>query len=90
MTVPAALTMAWQRARRAIPWEAALDDAYALVALGAVLGGFVQGLSGFAFGLTATSIWAWALSPRPAAVLAVFGALTGQLVRPSRCGAAST
>ena len=57
-----------------------MDDVYVLVALGAVLGGFVQGLSGFAFGLTATSVWAWALSPRLAAVLAVFGALTGQIV----------
>lgn len=51
-----------------------------IIVLGAVVAGFVQGLSGFAFGLTAMSIWAWAVEPRLAAVLAVFGALTGQVV----------
>ncbi|MFT4192540.1 MAG: sulfite exporter TauE/SafE family protein [Comamonas sp.] len=53
---------------------------YVVVALGAVVAGFVQGLSGFAFGLVAMSFWAWVLDPRLAATLAVFGALTGQLV----------
>lgn len=53
---------------------------YVFVVLGAVLAGFVQGLSGFAFGLTAMSIWAWTLEPQLAAQLAIFGALTGQLV----------
>jgi hypothetical protein len=57
-----------------------MDAAYCMVALGAVVAGFVQGLSGFAFGLVAMSFWAWALEPRLAAVLAVFGALTGQVV----------
>jgi hypothetical protein len=42
--------------------------------------GFVQGLSGFAFGMVAMSFWAWVLDPRLAAALAVFGALTGQLL----------
>ena len=51
-----------------------------IVVAGAVLAGFVQGLSGFGFGLTAMSIWAWTLQPQLAAVLAVFGALTGQVV----------
>ncbi|MDP9900786.1 sulfite exporter TauE/SafE family protein [Variovorax ginsengisoli] len=51
-----------------------------VVALGAVVAGFVQGLSGFAFGMVAMSFWAWALEPRVAAVLAVFGALTGQII----------
>jgi uncharacterized membrane protein YfcA len=51
-----------------------------LVALGAAVAGFVQGLSGFAFGLVAMSFWAWCLEPRLAAVLAVFGALLGQTV----------
>jgi hypothetical protein len=50
------------------------------VALGAALAGFVQGLSGFGFGLTAMAFWAWTLEPRLAATLAVFGALVGQLV----------
>lgn len=52
----------------------------AVIVLGAVCAGFVQGLSGFAFGLTAMSIWAWSLEPQLAAALAVFGALTGQLI----------
>jgi uncharacterized protein len=33
------------------------------VALGAAVGGFVQGLSGFAFGLAAMAIWAWCIEP---------------------------
>lgn len=57
-----------------------MDSMVWLVAVGAIVAGFVQGLSGFAFGLTAMSFWAWALDPRLAAVLAVFGALTGQVV----------
>lgn len=47
---------------------------------GAAIAGFVQGLSGFGFSLTAMSIWAWAVDPRIAAVLAVFGGLSGQLL----------
>ena len=50
------------------------------VALGAALAGFVQGLSGFGFGLTAMALWAWTLDPKLAAALAVFGALVGQLL----------
>jgi uncharacterized protein len=53
---------------------------YLLVALGAVAAGFVQGLSGFAFSLVAMSVWAWAVEPKLAAVLATFGALTGQVI----------
>lgn len=51
-----------------------------LLVLGAAVAGFVQGLSGFAFGLVAMSFWVWGIDPRVAAVMAVFGALTGQLV----------
>lgn len=51
-----------------------------IVAIGAAAAGFVQGLSGFAFGMVAMSFWAWVLDPRLAAALAVFGALTGQLL----------
>lgn len=51
-----------------------------IVALGAALAGFVQGLSGFGFGLTAMALWAWTLEPRLAASLSLFGALTGQLL----------
>ncbi|MBZ9674984.1 sulfite exporter TauE/SafE family protein [Mesorhizobium sp. ES1-1] len=51
-----------------------------IVILGAVVAGFVQGLSGFAFGLVAMSIWAWTLEPQLAAAMTVFGALTGQII----------
>lgn len=57
-----------------------MDSVYLVVALGAIVAGFVQGLSGFAFGLVAMSFWAWALEPRLAATLAVFGALAGQIL----------
>ena len=53
---------------------------YVYVIAGAVLAGFVQGLSGFAFGMVAMSVWAWTLEPQLAAVLALFGALTGQVI----------
>ena len=53
---------------------------YFVVALGAVIAGFVQGLSGFAFGLVAMSVWAWTVDPKLAAVLSTFGALTGQII----------
>lgn len=51
-----------------------------IVATGAALAGFVQGLSGFGFGLTAMSLWAWTLEPKLAASLSLFGALVGQLL----------
>lgn len=50
------------------------------VALGAAAAGFVQGLSGFAFGLVALSFWAWVIDPKLAAALAVTGAFTGQVI----------
>ncbi|GAA5234414.1 sulfite exporter TauE/SafE family protein [Verticiella sediminum] len=57
-----------------------MESVYLVAALGAAVAGFVQGLSGFAFGMVAMSFWAWALEPRLAAALAVFGALVGQIV----------
>lgn len=57
-----------------------MDPLYLVVALGAVVAGFVQGLTGFAFSMVAMSIWAWAVEPKLAAALAVFGALTGQII----------
>ena len=56
-----------------------MDSVY-VVALGAAFAGFVQGLSGFAFALVATSLWAWTIEPRLAVPLVVFGGLTGQVV----------
>lgn len=52
----------------------------AILLIGAVLGGVVQGISGFAFGMVAMSIWAWAVDPLLSTVLAVFGGLCGQLL----------
>jgi uncharacterized protein len=52
----------------------------ALLIAGAVLAGFAQGLSGFAFSMIAMSFWAWAIPPQVAAPLAVFGGLIGQLL----------
>lgn len=57
-----------------------MDSIHLIVALGAMVAGFVQGLSGFAFGLVSMSFWAWTLDPKLAAVLAVFGGLTGQVI----------
>ena len=51
-----------------------------LLLAGAVVAGFVQGLSGFGFSMVAMSFWVWGLEPKLAAVMAVFGSLTGQLV----------
>jgi uncharacterized membrane protein YfcA len=59
-------------------------DLVLAVVVGAAIAGFVQGLSGFGFGLTAMSLWAWTLEPRLAAVLSVFGGLTGQVVAAIR------
>ncbi|HET9978742.1 MAG TPA: sulfite exporter TauE/SafE family protein [Burkholderiaceae bacterium] len=47
---------------------------------GAVVAGFVQGLSGFAFSMVSMALWVWVLDPKLAAVMAVFGALVGQLI----------
>ncbi|WP_027015543.1 sulfite exporter TauE/SafE family protein [Comamonas composti] len=57
-----------------------MESVWLFVALGAALAGFVQGLSGFAFGMVSMSVWIWVLEPQVAATLAVFGALVGQLV----------
>jgi len=57
-----------------------MDQLLVILALGAAVAGFVQGLSGFAFGMVSMSIWAWTVDPRLAAVMAVFGGLTGQLL----------
>ena len=50
------------------------------VLLGALAAGFVQGLSGFAFGLVAMTFWVWVVVPQVAGPLVVFGSLVGQLL----------
>jgi len=58
------------------------------IVLGALAGGLIQGLSGFAFGLVAMTVWAWVVPPQVAGPLVVFGSLVGQLlsVRAFRSG----
>lgn len=50
-----------------------------LVLVGALLAGFIQGLTGFAYGLVAMSVWVWVLEPQVAASLVVVGAFCGQV-----------
>jgi len=50
------------------------------VLLVAALSGFVQGLSGFAFGLIATACWAWMMEPQQVVPLVVMGSLLGQSI----------
>jgi uncharacterized membrane protein YfcA len=52
----------------------------ALLIGGAAVAGFVQGISGFAFGMVAMSFWVWGIEPRVAAVLTVAGGLSGQVL----------
>ncbi|MGC1176416.1 sulfite exporter TauE/SafE family protein [Polaromonas sp.] len=57
-----------------------MDSQTLVIIAGAIAAGFVQGLTGFGFGLVAMSFWAWTIDPRLAAAMAVFGALTGQVI----------
>lgn len=57
-----------------------MDASIAWIIVGAATAGFVQGLTGFGFALVAMSFWAWVLDPKLAAVLAVFGGLSGQVL----------
>lgn len=50
------------------------------VVVGTCLAGFVQGLSGFAFGLVAMSVWAWSVEPILAGPMVVFGSVVGQIL----------
>jgi uncharacterized membrane protein YfcA len=50
-----------------------------VLAAGAAVAGFVQGISGFAFSMVALSIWAWSIEPTLATAMAVCGGLSGQL-----------
>jgi uncharacterized protein len=55
-----------------------------VLALGAAVGGLVQGISGFAFAMVAMAIWVWGVDPKLAAVMAVFGGVTGQIISAIR------
>jgi uncharacterized membrane protein YfcA len=54
------------------------------LAFGAAIAGLVQGISGFAFAMAAMSIWVWGVDPALAAVMAVFGGWTGQIISAIR------
>ncbi len=60
-----------------------INEIYIII-IGAIVAGFVQGLSGFAFGMVAMSFWAWIIEPKLAVVLVVFGAVTGQTIAAVR------
>lgn len=51
----------------------------AVLTLGAVLGGFVNGLTGFGTALTAMPIWLQVMAPAPAAALGAASGVVGQL-----------
>jgi len=55
-----------------------------VLGIGAAIAGLVQGISGFAFSMVAMSIWVWALDPKLAAALAVFGGWFGQVISAFR------
>jgi uncharacterized membrane protein YfcA len=57
-----------------------MDATVLIIAIGAMVAGFVQGLSGFAFALVAMSFWVWTVDPMLAAALVVFGSLLGQIL----------
>lgn len=56
------------------PWVA-----FQIVA-GALVAGFIQGMSGFAFSLVATSLWAWTIEPQLIVPTVIFGSFLGQVV----------
>ncbi|MGE8538758.1 MAG: sulfite exporter TauE/SafE family protein [Acinetobacter sp.] len=51
-----------------------------LFILGAMVAGFVQGLTGFAFALIAMSFWVWVLAPQLAAPLLVFASIWSHVI----------
>jgi uncharacterized protein len=61
-----------------------VTNEFLLLASGAMFAGFVQGISGFAFGMVAMSFWVWGVEPHVAAVMTVFGSLVGQLLAVTR------
>ena len=58
----------------------AVDSHWLFLFAGAIVGGAVQGVSGFGLGMVGMSLWIWGLDPREALVLAVFCGLCGQIL----------
>jgi len=59
--------------------EALAAEQIAVVALGALAGGFVAGFAGFGTGITALGIWLYALQPSTAATLVIICSVVTQL-----------
>ena len=58
-----------------------IDPAVAVqIVGGALVAGFIQGISGFAFGLIATSLWAWTIEPQLVVPTVIFGSFLGQMI----------
>ena len=57
-----------------------MDPLIWIVVAGGLVAGFVQGMSGTAFGITVMAIWAWTLNPVLVGTLVVFGSLVGQVL----------
>ena len=57
-----------------------MDAQFILVLIGALIGGFVLGLTGFGNGPTAYGIWLHFLAPQVSAPLAAIGSVAGHLV----------
>lgn len=57
-----------------------MDSVFAQVILVVVVAGFIQGISGFAFALVATSLLAWTLDPQLLVPTVVVTSLLGQVV----------
>jgi uncharacterized membrane protein YfcA len=55
-----------------------MDSVFLQVILVGVVAGFVQGVSGFAFALIATSLWAWTIEPQLLVPTVVVTSLLGQ------------
>lgn len=55
-----------------------MDSVFVQVILVGVVAGFVQGISGFAFALIATSLWAWTIEPQLLVPTVVVTSLLGQ------------
>lgn len=57
-----------------------MDSVFSQVILVAVVAGFIQGVSGFAFALVATSLWAWSIEPQLLVPTVVVTSLLGQAI----------
>ena len=55
------------------------DEQIVIILLGALLGGFVSGLTGFGTGITAMGIWLYSLSPTVTATLVICCSIVSQL-----------